>query len=445
MFRYAIIDIETAGYAPGTAPGITEIAILIYENGKVLHTYETLINPECPINPYVSRLTGITDEMVAEAPYFSDVADEINRITEGCVFVAHSVNFDYSYIHSAFRMCGMQYNRQKLCTVRLSRKLLPGHNSYSLGNLCASLGIQLHDRHRAMGDAAATVKVFEQCLLNDAENFIVRSLKRNSRETLLPPFLPREVFDQLPETTGVYYMHDQKGKVIYVGKAINIKSRIAGHFGARAEKLPFFTSIANITYKECGTELIALLLEASEIKKNFPPFNKAQKISNTVYILTTYTDTKGVHRLLVSRNHKVLKPLMTFRNFDKARSVLNQLREQFELCPRFCGIHQVNGACYDFAENKCKGACNDAEPVESYNERVMRAIAYTQETTSSRLIIDKGRVTGEKSVVVIDKGIYRGFGYFDESVSMNTVEEAMEFIEPMKHTADIEHILSAYN
>jgi DNA polymerase-3 subunit epsilon len=240
-------------------------------------------------------------------------------------------------------------------------------------------------------------------------------------------------------------MHDQKGKIIYVGKAVNIKNRIAGHFNSRADKLPFFTSIANITYQECGTELIALLLEASEIKKNFPPFNKAQKISNHVYILTTYTDTKGIHRLLVSRNHKVLKPLMTFRGFDQARAMLNQIREQFELCPRFCGIHQVNGACYDFADNKCKGACSDAEAVDSYNERAMLAMDYLKNVSSSKLIIDKGRSTGEKSVVVIDQGIYKGFGYFDESVSINSVEDALEHIQLQKHTADIEHILAAYN
>src|SRR5688572_30795142 len=178
MHRFAIVDIETAGFDPGGAPGITEIAIVIYENGRMLDSYETLLNPECRMNPYVVKLTGITEEMVREAPLFSDVAEKIDAITEDCVFVAHSVNFDFSFIQSAFRSCGIDYQRQKLCTVRLSRKLIPDRPSYSLGNLCKGLGIELQHRHRAMGDAAATVLLFEKCLENDTEGFIYKSLKR---------------------------------------------------------------------------------------------------------------------------------------------------------------------------------------------------------------------------------------------------------------------------
>lgn len=444
MQRFAIVDIETAGFAPGAAPGITEIAIIIYEDGKVVDTFETLLNPECELNPYVIKLTGITEEMVSRAPLFSEVADEIAAITEGCVFVAHSVNFDFSYLQAAFQSCGMEYQRQKLCTVRLSRKLIPDQPSYSLGKLCRALGIELENRHRAMGDAAATVLLFEKCLEHDTEKFIYKSLKRNSRETTLPPLLPKEVFDSLPDKTGVYYFHDANGRVIYVGKAVNIKSRIAGHFTSRAEKLEFFTAIANITYTICGTELIALLLEAAEIKKNFPPFNKAQKISNTVYILTGYTDTKGVQRLLISRNHRVLHPLMSFRSFAVARTWLRKLQNEFDLCPRYCGIHKVNGECYDFATGKCKGVCAGAESVEVYNERVKNAMDHIAVNNNTKLIIAEGRSEGEKSVVVIDRGIYKGFGYFSETSAPATVEEALAIIEPRKHTADVEQILAMY-
>jgi DNA polymerase-3 subunit epsilon len=444
MHRFAIVDIETAGFAPGGAPGITEIAIIIYENGRVVDTFETLLNPECELNPYVIKLTGITEEMVSRAPLFSEVADEIASITEGCVFVAHSVNFDFSYIHAAFKSCGMDYQRQKLCTVRLSRKLIPDQSSYSLGKLCKGLGIELENRHRAMGDAAATVLLFEKCLEYDTEQFIYKSLKRNSRETTLPPLLPKAVFDSLPEKTGVYYFHDANGKVIYVGKAVNIKSRIAGHFTSRADKLAFFTSIANITYTICGTELIALLLEAAEIKKNFPPFNKAQKISNAVYILTSYTDTKGIQHLLISRNHRVLHSLMSFRSFAAARTWLSQLQKEFALCPRYCGIHKVNGACYDFPQENCNGVCADAESIEEYNSRVQQAIEHIANNNNTKLIIAEGRSDGEKSVVVIDRGIYKGFGYFPEENSPLSIEKALAIIEPRKHTADVEQILAMY-
>jgi DNA polymerase III subunit epsilon len=444
MYRFAIVDIETAGFAPGEAPGITEIAILIYEEGKVIDRFEAILNPECRMNPYVEKLTGITEAMIADAPVFADVAEQIDAITEDCVFVAHSVNFDFSYIQQAFKTCGMKYERQKLCTVRLSRKLLPDQPSYSLGKLCAGLGIELQNRHRAMGDAAATVLLFEKCMENDQDNFIYKSLKRNSRETTLPPHLPKQVFDLLPEKTGVYYFHDEHGKVLYVGKAVNIKSRIAGHFTSRAAKLDFFTSIANITYTLCGTELIALLLEAAEIKKNFPPYNKAQKISNTVYVLASYTDKKGVQRLLISKNHRVLDPLMSFRSFATARSWISKLQKDYELCPKYCGIHSVNGACYDLEKAECKGVCAGIEPVEEYNKRVSAAIDYIAENNNSKLIIDNGRTDEERSVVVIEKGIYRGFGYFHKEVKIETVEEALSVIDLQKHTADVEQILAIH-
>src|SRR4051812_40843669 len=204
MRNFAIIDIETTGsyYA---AHSITEIAIILHDGKKVIDSFQSLVNPETPISPFVSRLTGITNEMVAGAPRFYEIAKKVWTMTEDAVFVAHSVNFDFSFIRQEFKELGADFKRTKLCTVRTSRKIFPGHSSYSLGNICATLGIPLHDRHRAMGDAAATVKLLERCMEHDAEGFISKSLKKNSNEATLPPLLPAEVYRSLPEKTGVYY------------------------------------------------------------------------------------------------------------------------------------------------------------------------------------------------------------------------------------------------
>ncbi|MEO8088556.1 MAG: 3'-5' exonuclease, partial [Bacteroidota bacterium] len=164
--RFAIVDIETTG-SWNASTGITEIAILIHDTKQVVDSYQTLINPGSPVLPFVTRLTGITNEMLLDAPTFPEVAKKIWEMTDNCIFVAHAVNFDYSYIHRAFKELGADFRRKKLCTVRLSRKIFPGYNSYSLGNICSSLGIQFQDRHRAMGDAQATVKLFEHCIAND--------------------------------------------------------------------------------------------------------------------------------------------------------------------------------------------------------------------------------------------------------------------------------------
>ncbi|MFM9908480.1 MAG: PolC-type DNA polymerase III, partial [Chitinophagaceae bacterium] len=163
--RYAIVDIETTGYN-NTCNNITEIAIVLFDGKKVIDTFQSLVNPKTSINPYVQGLTGISNAMVHEAPTFSEIADKVWHMTENAVFVAHSVNFDYSMIRAEFKSFGADFKRKKLCTVRLSRKVFPGYNSYSLGNICSSLGIKIENRHRAMGDAEATVKLLEKCIDN---------------------------------------------------------------------------------------------------------------------------------------------------------------------------------------------------------------------------------------------------------------------------------------
>ena len=443
MQRFAIVDIETTGTNAG-AHGITEIAIILHDTKRIIDTYSTLINPETSISPFVTRLTGITNVMLRDAPKFYEVAKQIWNMTEDAVFVAHSVNFDYSFIHQEFKGLGADFRRKKLCTVRLSRMIFPGHPSYSLGNICASLGIPIKDRHRAMGDAEATVKLFEHCLLHDKDSIISKSLKKNSKEAILPPHLPKDVFEELPERTGVYYFHDEKGKIIYIGKAINIKSRIYSHFTGSSARLSFHAAIANITYTICGSELIALLLESDEIKKWYPLYNTAQKRDRGNYILTTYTDHKGVQHIVSAKNHPSLKALTSFRSFDAAREFVFGLIEEFDLCPKYCGMQTSSGACFDYQVKKCKGVCAGTEEIEKYNKRVKKALQSFDAAMDTKIIIDKGREWNEKSIVLIENGIYKGFGYVDATVEVDNTEQAIAAIQPFKHNADIQRILNGW-
>ncbi len=440
MNRFAIVDIETTGTRTPTH-GITEVAILLYENGKVSDSFHSLIDPEAPIQPYVSQLTGITNEMVRDAPKFHEVGREIWNLTEDAVFVAHSVNFDYSYIHGAFRDLGAEFRRKKLCTVRFSRRIFPGLPSYSLGNICRHLGITIEDRHRAMGDARATVELFERCLQNDSNGVLDSFLKRTSREATLPPHLPKEVFENLPEKTGVYYFHDRKGRIIYIGKAVNIKNRVYSHFTGRKQK--FISSIANVSHKLCGTELIALLLESHEIKHHYPLYNRAQKRDRGRYVLTDYVDRKGIRHLMFTKNHLALQPIISFSSYEAARSFMFGIMEEYRLCPRYCGLQSAHNGCFDYQVKKCKGVCAGRERPSVYNKRVARAIASLDPGARSRLIIDKGREPRERSVIVIENGQYRGFGYFDESRKVESIGEAMQVIAPFKHTADAQRILAS--
>ncbi|NDB53440.1 MAG: DNA polymerase III subunit epsilon, partial [Chitinophagaceae bacterium] len=233
---YAVVDIETTG-SHAAANGITEIAIHIFDGTAVVETFESLVNPLQSIPPFIQQMTGITNEMVATAPPFSAIASKVYELLKGQIFVAHNVQFDYTFVKTQLKAEGFELQSPKLCTVRLSRQILPGYPSYSLGKLCRSLGIQLENRHRAGGDTAATVALFKKLIHEDQQHHIAKSLKRNSKDWILPPNVPKSDFDQLPTRPGVYYFHDKKGKVVYVGKAINIRFRVNSHFSNDAPTL----------------------------------------------------------------------------------------------------------------------------------------------------------------------------------------------------------------
>ncbi|MCC7303752.1 MAG: GIY-YIG nuclease family protein [Bacteroidia bacterium] len=437
---YSIIDIETTGgYALRNR--ITEIAIFKHDGEKIIDEFHSLINPEQHLPPYITKLTGITDEMLEDAPRFYEVAKEIMLFTRDSIFVAHNVGFDYGFVREEFKSLGADFSRPKLCTVRMSRKIFPGHASYSLGNLCNALGIEIHGRHRAKGDAEATVKLFERLLENDAEGFIAKAVKRHSREATLPPNLPTEVFEKIPEDTGVYYFHDAKGKVIYVGKAIDIRKRVLSHFTDKKKRLSFLDQIHDITWTITGGELIALLLESDEIKKLFPIYNQAQKRTGGSFGLFHYEDKAGIQRLHLGRKQNTLKPVAAFKSFESGRSYVMEMVRANNLCPKCCGLQKTPGPCFDFQIKKCKGVCAGKEEIAEYNQRVAHALDHLLEELGDRILIDKGRRPEEKAIVVVEKGVYKGFGYVDRDTPISTLEEASAYIRPYPDNADIRKIL----
>src|SRR6202012_4414037 len=232
--------------------------------------------PQRDIPIYIQALTGINNDMVRKAPLFDEVAADIYHLLNGKIFVAHNVNFDHSFVKYHLTAAGYDLQCNKLCTVRLGRKILPGMPSYSLGKLCRHLGIDNESRHRAAGDAEATAQLFSLLLKSDTQNHIPQSLKVNSKEQLLPANLPKRDVESLPSSPGVYYFHDDKGKVIYVGKAKNLKKRVCSHFTGNnpgPQRQEFLRNICKITFQLCGTELIAFVLEAVEIKRLWPKYN----------------------------------------------------------------------------------------------------------------------------------------------------------------------------
>lgn len=441
---YAIVDIETTGsYA--AANGITEISIQLMDEGMIVQRYETLVNPLHTIPPYIVAMTGITNDMVQDAPLFEEIAEEVYELLKDKVFVAHSVNFDYSFIKSQLQFCGFDLNTPKLCTVRLSRKIIPGHQSYSLGKLCNALGIRHVNQHRAGGDTDATVALFQMLLANDKDGHIEKSLKRTSKEHVLPPNVPKSDFEKLPYTPGVYYFHDEKGKVVYVGKAKNIRYRVSSHFSNNStsrQKQNFMRHVYNISFEECGTELVAAVKESTEIKKLWPKFNAAQKHREDLYGIVCYEDQCGYLRLAIDKLSKGRDVLSSYHHIDNAKAALRQLVMDFDLCPRMCFITEKT---YDEKLHKvlCKGACEKNEPTEIYNSRVTDAMNHLR-SLPSFAIIDKGVVTDERSCILVWKGKFFGIGFISSDEQVEQPEYFKEIVTPYKENSAITNMLFSY-
>ena len=436
---YAIVDIETTG-ASAAYNKITEIAILIHDGKRVVDEFQTLINPECGIPIGITSLTGISNEMVADAPKFFEVAKEVHQLLEGNIFVAHNVNFDYSFIKREFQELGGNINHKKLCTVRLSRKILPGHKSYSLGRLCEELGIDNHARHRAMGDARATAELMTLLIESDSDNQIEKFLKKNSKEADLPPNLPKEVFEKLPSGTGVYYFHDEHGKVLYVGKANDIKKRVRNHFSSTdvVYKQGLKDKLHDISYQICGDEMIAFLLEAAEIKKHFPPFNKAQKFTTAKYGLYHYEDGKGFMRLSIGKVSRGHPPLISFTSFDRARNYLITLVKTHELNPELCSLPASMMKYFGYSFKVEDGAQEEA------NERLFAAIEAIKSDSQTYCLLGSGRSYKEYSVVLVEAGKYKGFGFYDDEMQFETIESVKDVIDEFPDSPDAHRIINQF-
>jgi DNA polymerase III subunit epsilon len=410
---YAIVDIETTGgYAANN--GITELAIVLYDGKNEINRFQTLVNPLISIPKYIQSLTGITDDMVSSAPPFSQIASEVFGYLKEAIFVAHNVNFDYSFLKFQLAACGFELQSKKLCTVRLSRKIFPGLPGYSLGKICRELGISISNRHRAGGDADATVQLFEKILQGDTQGHLKTMLKGKSKEQYLPPNLPSEQLNELPYVAGVYYFHDQKGKVIYVGKAKNLRKRVCSHFSnnkPNLQKQEFLREIYTISWQTCGTELMAYLLECIEIKRLWPRFNRSLKRFEQAFGLYVFEDRNGYLRMAIEKRRKHMEPLYTFSLLAEGHNLLRRLVKQFGLCSKLCFMQKGEAECEGIKEKICSGACEKRELPHLYNQRIERAIESLTISLPSFTLIDQGRHASEQSYILIEQGKFYGMGY----------------------------------
>jgi len=402
------------------------------------------VNPEKPIQPFVVKLTGINNAMLQSAPKFYEVAKRIIEMTQDCVIVAHNAQFDYRILRTEFSRLGYDFERQNLCTVELAKKLIPEQPSYSLGKLVRALGIPMADRHRASGDALATVKLFKMLLDKDLEKEIVKTFIKTEVEKRLAPKL-LDIIAGLPSTTGVYYIHKENGDIIYIGKSRNIKKRINQHFTGKSRKSKKIqTEVFTVTYDETGSELIASIKESEEVKINKPIYNHAQKKTIFPWAIYLNKNEEGYLSLTLHKTDYRKKEIISFATQVEAQSSLFKTTEKYTLCQKVNLLDNVKTNCFPFQMKQCNGACIGKESPEDYNLRVTEYLEKEQLQNQNVVIVDRGRNLQERSAILIENGIFKGYAFFDLNYQVSNIDILRNIIIPMPTNRDTKNIINYY-
>jgi DNA polymerase-3 subunit epsilon len=440
---YAILDIETTG-GQFNEEGITEIAIYKFDGHEIVDQFISLVNPEIPIQPFVVKLTGINNAMLRSAPKFFEVAKRIIEMTNDCVIVAHNASFDYRILRTEFRRLGYDFQAKTICTVELSKKLIPEQPSYSLGKLVRALGIPMADRHRASGDALATTKLFQMLLEKDLTKEIVKDFIKLEIEKGISPKL-LDIVEHLPSRTGIYYVHNEKGKLIYIGKSRNIKKRINQHFtGTTTKCKKIQTEVFAVTYEETGSELIALLKESEEIKINKPIHNRAQRKSIFEWALYAEKDTNGYLNLKLQKADGRKKEITSFTTLQEGKNSLFRITAEYHLCQKLTGLYQTKKDCFQYKIKECDGACIGKISPEEYNARIQEFIDKNSFENQNMVLIDRGRTVNERSAVLIENGIYKGYAFYNLNYQITNIEILKNILIPMQNNRDVKSIIQGH-
>ena len=439
---FAILDIETTG-GKYNEEGITEIAIYQHNGQIVTDQFISLVNPERPIQPFVEKLTGINSKMLRNAPRFFEVAKRIIEITENCLIVAHNTDFDYRILRTEFKRLGYNFEKNSLCTVSLSQELLPDMESYKLGKLVRSLGIPISDRHRAQGDALATVKLFELLLEKDSGKEILKSqIKALHAHQVPSKYL--SIIEELPTATGVYYLHNAVGDVLYIGKSNNIQKRVRTHLtGTDRKSKKIQKKLHKVNFETTGSELIALLKEQHEIKKNQPQINKDGRYR--LYPMGIRIDQEtDYHQLILEQVRNDREYLVVFKNSRVAKHLMIQWIEDHQLCHKHSSLQDSDGACFAYKNDRCKGACLEQESPESYNERLSQLQDKNNYPHDHFLMIGIGRKDGEYSFIYIDNKCFKGYGFYELNHQIKNKEKILNRMIAMEDNSDCRALILSH-
>ncbi|HWH16445.1 MAG TPA: exonuclease domain-containing protein [Candidatus Paceibacterota bacterium] len=377
---YTFVDVETTGTSARYGQ-VIEVGMVRVEDGAVTDTYTTLIRPARPLPPVITHITGITDDDLKEAPLFEEVSGRIESLLAGAVFVAHNASFDYSFLKTEFSRLGVRFNAKTLCTVKLSRALYPQEERHNLDALIARHGLAMENRHRAFDDAYALVAFLRAASQDHAPETVAKSIARILGSHTLPATLSPGIVNALPHAPGVYLFYGPEDEVLYIGKSVDIKTRVLSHFSEdrrTGRERALCEAVTHIEYEETSGELSALLRESQLIKELAPLYNRKLRKARRLAVIESATDDRGYRTASSAYREEIADSDLgaieaVFRTATQGKTLLRTLVKEYELCPRLLGIEQGSGSCFSHQLGRCRGACVGKEDQASYNERFAEA------------------------------------------------------------------------
>lgn len=383
LFKHplTIVDVETTG-THGAADRIIEIGILRVENGIITKQFESLVNPQTYINPFITNMTGISSELLEKAPTFEEIKEDVYELFEDSYFVAHNVRFDYGFIKNEYKRLGITFTAKYFCSARLSQVLFPQHRRHNLDAIMERFNIECEARHRALGDAKVIYDFFTKLTPLFEEKQLEGALGCLFVRPSAPPELA-QVIGNLPESPGVYLLYNKDGILIYVGKSTNIRSRVISHFSSdymAVQEAAITSQTARIEYRQTPGELGALLLESQLIKELQPIHNRVLRAHPQQFIARLDHNKYGyktakIEQVSTIRSDDTKSILGIYKSKTQARSTLEDVYREFHLCMKIMNLEKTTGACFQHKIGNCPGACIGAESPGEYNERFDEAFS----------------------------------------------------------------------
>ncbi len=376
----AIVDVETTGMSAAYGR-IIEIGVIRVEKGKVVRAYESLVDPECYVQPLIQQLTGINNQDVEGAPLFSEISREVAALLDGAIFVAHNARFDVGFLKQEFARVGRPFSPRCLCTMKLSRRLFPEHRRHDLGSIIERYRLECPARHRAMGDARAVYAFLRYLEEKEPEDRLSGALQHVLKDARLPPHVERADVRTLPDSCGVYIFYGSQEEVLYVGKSKTIRTRVLGHFAddSRSTKeMELGRSVTRIETRSTPGELGALLLESELIKQLRPVYNTRSRSIRRVILARGRKSKEGYLEISLEPTEEIAASgctsiLAVFKSRKQADEFLRDTAQEYHLCSKLLGLERSKGACFGYHLHQCGGACIGEEAVAEYNRRVEEA------------------------------------------------------------------------